>query len=531
LGRPAVINLSQGDNLGPHDGTSLLERGIDNLLGGPGRAMVKSAGNAAGAGVHAGGTLAANISDDVRFLVPANDTSVDTLDFWYCGPDRIDLRITPPSGGPSAVVSPGTTTTLTLANGNRVFVDSVLNHPNNGDNRIYVQLRPGTAAVVQSGTWTASLTGTAITDGRWHAWVERGTSVPQFVGEHRNDEVTLSVPGTSAEVITAASYITKGAGVGNLSTFSSRGPTRDGRAAPTVAAPGQQILSANSGAGTGANQYLGMSGTSMAAPHVTGAIALLLQAVPELSQRQIVDRLSAGARFDIFTGDVPNRDWGAGKMDTSTVIGFLMDDERAWITTLYTDLLGRAPDPAGLDFWVAARLTGTSPAGIVDGFLNSAEYCTAQVTKLYHDLLHREPDSDGLAHWAGRLATGVARQEIVAGFLDSDEYRAAHAPPDDFVAALYNDLLGHAPDPEAKHWIDQIVAGDSTGEVVRGFVASPENCTLRVTQLYAALLGRAPDPEGLAHWAERLSGGARFQEIQHGFLTSEEYRSRAFNRF
>jgi subtilisin family serine protease len=321
LGRPAVINLSQGDNLGPHDGTSLLERGIDNLLGGPGRAMVKSAGNAAAAGVHAGGTLVANGTDDVRFVVPANDVTVDTLDFWYAGPDRVDLRITPPSGGPSAVVSPGTTITLALGNGNQVFVDSVLNHPNNGDNRIYVQLRPGDEGAMQIGTWTLELTGTAITDGRWHGWIERGTSVPQFVGAHRNDQVTISIPGTSTEIITVASYITKGAGAGNLSTFSSRGPTRDGRPSPTVAAPGQQILSANAGAGGGPNQYVGMSGTSMAAPHVAGVVALMLQAVPELTQRQIADRLTAGARSDLFTGALLNRDWGAGKIDAAEMIG------------------------------------------------------------------------------------------------------------------------------------------------------------------------------------------------------------------
>src|SRR5258705_449329 len=76
---------------------------------------------------------------------------------------------------------------------------------------------------------TVTLTGTTVVNGGWHAWIERGTTVPQFIGAHRNDQVTISVPGTSAEVITAASYITKGAGVGNLSTFSSRGPTRDGR--------------------------------------------------------------------------------------------------------------------------------------------------------------------------------------------------------------------------------------------------------------------------------------------------------------
>ena len=57
LGRPIVINQSQGDNLGPHDGTSLLERGLDNMLGGNGRAMVKSAGNEGNRNRHASGAL------------------------------------------------------------------------------------------------------------------------------------------------------------------------------------------------------------------------------------------------------------------------------------------------------------------------------------------------------------------------------------------------------------------------------------------------------------------------------------------
>jgi subtilisin family serine protease len=315
LGRPAVINLSQGDNLGPHDGTSLLERGINNLLGGTGRSMVKSAGNAANAGVHASGTVAAGGTDTPQFVVPTNDTTPDTIDFWYDATDRMDFSITPPGGAASAVVNAGATTTLALPNGNQVFVDSVLSHPNNGDNRIYVQLQRGTAAAVQQGTWTVTLAGTTVADGGWHAWIERGMTVPQFIGAHRNDRVTISIPGTSTEVITAASYITKGAGVGNLSTFSSRGPTRDGRAAPTIAAPGQQILSANSGAGTTPTQYIGMSGTSMAAPHVAGAIALILEASPVLTQQQIVDRLTGSARSDAFTGMVPNTDWGSGKLD------------------------------------------------------------------------------------------------------------------------------------------------------------------------------------------------------------------------
>ncbi|GGW62203.1 S8 family peptidase [Streptomyces xantholiticus] len=321
LGRPAVVNISQGDNLGPHDGSSLLERGIDNLLNAPGRALVKSAGNAANAGVHATGQVTEGDSEVVQFLVPANDSTPDTLDIWYSGADRLSLQITPPSGTASAEVAPGTTAAdLDLPGGNKAFVDSVVHHSQNGDNRIYVQLSRGSQTAIRPGTWSITLTGRTVADsGRWHAWVERGQTVPQFIGQHRNDEITISVPGTSQKVVTAASYITKGAGQGNLSTFSSRGPTRDGRTAPTLAAPGQAITSALAGA-SGTDQYQPMSGTSMAAPHLTGVCALMLQSKPTMTQEDLVLLLTNSARRDPFTGGAPGNDWGAGKVDAAAAV-------------------------------------------------------------------------------------------------------------------------------------------------------------------------------------------------------------------
>ncbi|WP_082697163.1 S8 family peptidase [Kocuria rosea] len=334
FGRPAVINISQGDNLSAHDGTALLERGIDNLLGGGGRALVKSAGNAANGGVHASGTVNTDSTSAIQFIVPESDKTPDTLDFWYKATDRIGFALKPPSGTETEAIAPGTSATLAMDNGNRVFVDSVVNYPNNGDNRIYVQLHPGAAPSVESGTWTVKLIGDSVVDGVWHGWIERGTTVPEFIGEYRNDKVTISIPGTSTEVITVGSYITKGSGTGNLSTFSSRGPTRDGRSAPTIAAPGQAILSANSGASSSDMQYISMSGTSMASPHVAGAVALMLQASPTLTQREVINRLVGAARDDNFTGNVPNNDWGAGKLDAFGSSRQLSDEVQAELYAL-----------------------------------------------------------------------------------------------------------------------------------------------------------------------------------------------------
>jgi subtilisin family serine protease len=313
LGRPAVINQSQGDNVGPHDGTSVLERGIDNLLGGTGRAMVKSAGNEGARNRHASGTVPATGTQAVQFTVPVNRAFPVTLDLWYDGAERIDFAITPPGGAATAFVTPGSTTTFNLPNGNQVFVASDLNDPANNDNRIFVVISRGTAGAIQSGTWSFTLQGTTVVTGQWDAWIQRGEPSPQFLAPFRNPARTISVPGTSAELITAASYVTRGAGLGSISTFSSLGPTRDGRAAPTVAAPGQTLM-APQPVSTG-DSYGLMQGTSMAAPMVTGTVALMLQRSPSLTQARIKRCLEATARTDAFTGTTPNNAWGAGKLD------------------------------------------------------------------------------------------------------------------------------------------------------------------------------------------------------------------------
>ena len=314
LRRPVVINQSQGDNVGPHDGTSLLERGLDNLLGGAGRAMVKSAGNEGSRNRHASGTVVAGGAQPVQFTMPARTAPV-IVDIWYDGPDRFNLTVTPPGGVATAPVAPGSTTTLNLPGGNSVFVDSDLNDPGNGDNRIFAVIARGTAGTIQPGTWTLTLTGVTVTNGQWDAWIQRGDPSPEFLPPLRNPARTISIPGTASEIITAASYVTRGPGVGSISTFSSLGPTRDGRQAPTVAAPGQAII-APQPPSTG-DTYGTMSGTSMAAPMVTGTVALMLQRNPNLTAAEIRDCLMRTARSDTSTGATPNNAWGAGKLDAN----------------------------------------------------------------------------------------------------------------------------------------------------------------------------------------------------------------------
>jgi hypothetical protein len=220
------------------------------------------------------------------------------------------------------------------------------------------------------------------------------------------------------------------------------------------------------------------------------------------------------------------------KMEEIWTAPIFVYDEAAWITALYTDLLTRAPDEDGLNSWVAVRGGGASLQDVIQGFLNSAEYCNNVVFSLYTGLLDRQPDPAGLQFWSSGLQGGTPRHDVLIGLLDSAEYKNNHAPPDEFVESLYGDLLGRGSDPTGKQfWVDALSGGASTADVIRGFLFSHEYCTQRVTELYAALLGREADSVGLASWVASMANGTAFQEVQYGFLASKEYRIGSLRRF
>jgi subtilisin family serine protease len=266
---PCVVNLSLGTNGGPHDGSTLVEQGFDRLVSQQlNRAIVLAASNSFTDGIHARGVVPAGGVVDLPWLIPNNDGTSNEMEVWYAGADRFTLEVIAPDGSTVAEVRPGENKSLTFNNRVVMFLANRLDDPNNGDNMIGLFLEPELPA----GRWIVRLRGDSVTNGTFHAWIERDDNGQSSFVAPLDNSHTLGSISCGKETIVVGSYDAHKAAL-PMSFFSSAGPTRDGREKPEICAPGHAVLAAHSRTLTGVTPK---SGTSMAAPAVTGVVALML---------------------------------------------------------------------------------------------------------------------------------------------------------------------------------------------------------------------------------------------------------------
>ena len=326
LGRPVIINLSQGDNLGSHDGMSRLERAIDHVIEEGRVLVVVSAGNERGgpASHHARGKVERGRELALSFALtegPGSFVDGDTIELWYGSGDRFAVALQAPGGNRSDFIQPDAGNVLIeFPAGSRAHVDSQSGHPTNGDNRIGIVLERSEGW--GEGLWQLILRGDKVERGDFDAWADRSNAVTVIdFRSHQCDASTITLPGNSRHAITVGGFISRPSLCGNrqvrgdFAPGSSKGPTRDGRVKPDLTAPGTLIMAPRIRKNAHPTRYDLMSGTSMAAPHVTGVAALLWSLWPRLAAGQIRNALLSTAKNDAFTGATPNPNWGQGKLD------------------------------------------------------------------------------------------------------------------------------------------------------------------------------------------------------------------------
>ncbi len=153
------------------------------------------------------------------------------------------------------------------------------------------------------------------------------------------------------------------------------------------------------------------------------------------------------------------------------------------VTRLYFAYFNRIPDKPGLDYWIAQYGAGTSLNTISQAFASSPEFVGTYgslnnsdfVTLVYQNVLGRAPDGAGLAYWTGQLNGGfMTRGQVMVGFSESPEYQGSSYSRV-FVTMVYYGMLRRMPDQAGfNYWVAQLAGGSSALNLINGFLAAPE---------------------------------------------------------
>jgi hypothetical protein len=144
------------------------------------------------------------------------------------------------------------------------------------------------------------------------------------------------------------------------------------------------------------------------------------------------------------------------------------------VDSYYRSYLHRSADPMGRANWISVFQSGADETAVVQGFLTSAEYVAdhsgSYVTALYQDILGRAPDPGGLQFWQGQLNSGSTMAQVAAGIIGSSESDSRT------IADYYAAFLQRAADATgANSWLQSILSGQlNFASVAINILASDE---------------------------------------------------------
>lgn len=368
VGKPSVINISLGNHIGPHDGTSLFDQMTENLVGN-GKIIVGSAGNAGGLNLHLEKSYSITDTSLFTFIEFTNSTlgtnGSTYLDIWgevgknfHVGVHIYNTNTNTFEDWTPYLYSAAHTNSYSHTlydddtwfpdpcyvqistgidpNNNKPRATIYLDHTEQDDNYRFVMIE-----IIAKSTKTKMWANNAVfTHNFYNPPVLAGNS-NYSVGE---------IGGTGKGMISVGAYTSKNSwtsfyssteyapfysAIGAIAEFSSKGPTADLRTKPDITAPGNILASSLSrfdasyppsssrvvsSITNSINDWTFgmMEGTSMAAPMVTGIIALWLEMYPDLNPTQVKNIFKSTSITDNHTGSIPyagSNIWGWGKIN------------------------------------------------------------------------------------------------------------------------------------------------------------------------------------------------------------------------
>lgn len=269
---PVAINISFGNTYGSHEGTSLLERYLDDMANYWKSVICVGSGNEGTSAGHTSGVLKEREEQRVELGVQQREPALN-VQLWKSYVDEVDISVIGPSGVRVGPISERLGTQRFRIRGTEILLYYGKPSPYQTNQEIYFDFIP-TGSYIDSGVWQIVLTPRKVVTGIYQMWLPSQSVLNQgtaFLNPVSSD--TLTIPSTASRVVTVGAYDARSF---SYADFSGRGALEKNAEMwvqkPDLAAPGVRVTTAKAGGGYG--EY---SGTSFAVPFVTGSAALLME--------------------------------------------------------------------------------------------------------------------------------------------------------------------------------------------------------------------------------------------------------------
>lgn len=321
--RPIAICIGLGTNQGGHDYKGVLSSIVSRYSEYVGVGIITSAGNELNLGHHFYGVVERNSTGVIAELNVGVSRPSFSLELWSSVPSSLTAEIISPTG--ESLISPPTRIIETrrkdfLFENTTIWVNNISLESQTGDQLILFRLQNPSA-----GVWRFRITSRVPIDSAFHMWLPSKGFIPEdTLFLKPNPDTIVQSPGNADYFITVGAYNTQN---NSIYVNSSRGPTRLGTLRPDFCAPGVNILGPNL-----EKSYTTGTGTGLAAAHVTGLAAMLLEwgidrgnftsmATPEIKTLLIRGAVQeSGIAY-------PNNSWGYGRVNIYNSFQSLIDRE------------------------------------------------------------------------------------------------------------------------------------------------------------------------------------------------------------
>lgn len=312
---PVAINISFGNTYGSHDGTSLVERFLDDISNFWKTVICVGSGNEGTTAGHTSGRLTVGQETEVQFGVQMNEPALN-LQIWKSYSDRVDISIVNPSGVRVGPIQEILGSQRFVLGQTEILLYYGEPAPYSVRQEIFLDFLPRDT-YISSGVWKIVLIPRRIVSGAFQMWLPSQSALNIGTAFLEPTSVTtLTIPSTAGRVITVGAY---DALTLTYADFSGRGPTAEfegtGAFKPDIAAPGVDVTTTAVGGKT-----VQVSGTSFATPFVTGSAALLMEwgivneNDPYLYGEKVKAYLRRGARELPGFEERPNNQTGYGAL-------------------------------------------------------------------------------------------------------------------------------------------------------------------------------------------------------------------------